>query len=314
MKPGETGVVFMGSPEFAVPSLRALIAAGYDVRLAVAQPDRPAGRGGRLRPPPAKEEAERQGVPVFQPETFRDPEAVARLAAVEPDVTVVAAYGKILPRSVLAIPARGTLNVHGSLLPRWRGPSPVTAAIMAGDGETGVTIMSLVPKMDAGPMLAARATSIGPDETAGELEERLSALGADLLVDTLPGWLDGSIVAEEQDEALVTYCSLLTKADGHLRRDMTADEAARAVRAYNPWPGAFAGYRDGRLAIWRAHAASATEAEPGQLLVHERRPAIAFTGGLLLLDEVQRAGSKRVSGEAFLNGERANLPSAVGLA
>ncbi len=315
MNPSAVRTVFMGSPEFALPSLGALVAAGYDMRLAVTQPDRRAGRGGRMRAPEAKVEAQRLGIPVFQPQSFRDPEAVAQLAAVEPDLIVVAAYGRILPRSVLDLPGHPVVNVHPSLLPRWRGPSPVAAAILAGDRETGVSIMELVPEMDAGPVLAARPFPTAPTDTTGALEARLAEEGAELLVETLPAWLDGDLRAVPQDESLVTVCPLLAKGDGHLSAAMTAREAERAVRAYDPWPGAFVTYSGDRLGIWRAQVGDAgDELIPGDLTVLAGKPAVAFREGVLVLDEVQRSGSRRVSGEAFLNGERGRLARSAGLA
>ncbi|MDE2933812.1 MAG: methionyl-tRNA formyltransferase [Chloroflexota bacterium] len=315
MNPSATCTVFMGSPEFALPSLRALVAAGYDVRLAVTQPDRRAGRGGRMRAPAAKVEAERLGVPVFQPQSFRDPEAVAELAAVEPDLIVVAAYGRILPRAVLDLPRHPVVNVHPSLLPRWRGPSPVAAAILAGDRETGVSIMELVPEMDAGPVLAARPFPVAPTDTTASLEARLADEGAELLVETLPAWLDGDLRAVPQDDSLVTVCPLLEKDHGHLAARMTAPEAERAVRAYDPWPGAFVTYNGDRLGIWHAHIGDAgDELVAGDLTVLAGKPAVAFREGVLVLDEVQRSGSRRVSGEAFLNGERGRLARSAGLA
>ena len=314
-EPAAMRTVFMGTPPFAAPSLRALAAAGRDVRLVVARPDRPAGRGGRTRAPAVKAEAERLGLPLFQPESFADPEAVATLAAAAPDLIVVAAYGRILPHAVLALPRRGILNVHPSLLPRWRGPSPVAAAIRAGDERTGVSIIELTARMDAGPVVAARAFPIGPADTAGALEARLAEAGAELLVEALPGWLAGETVAGPQDEARATVCSLLTKDDGRLRAAMTATEAERAVRACDPWPGAFASWAGARLAVWRAHVEPADGAlAPGTITRAGKAPAIAFREGLLALDEVQREGGRRVSGEAFLNGERGRLPEAAGLA
>lgn len=314
MNPADMSIVFMGSPDFAAPSLHALVRAGYRVALAVTQPDRPAGRGGRVRPPAIKVAAAELGIPVFQPDSVRDEAAVARLAECDADAFVVAAYGKILPKRVIALPQRGVLNVHSSLLPRWRGPSPVAAAILAGDTETGVTIMEIAPKMDAGPIVAQRATAIEPGETAGELEARLATMGADLLIESLPGWYDRSIVPEAQDDSLATYCSLLHKGDGHLRAGMGVAEAERAVRAYNPWPGAFVIYGGERLGIWRARAATDGDAAPGTMRVIDRRPAVAFGDGWLVLEEVQRPGSKRVAGDAFLNGLRGGLDRVVGLA
>lgn len=307
-------IVFMGSPAFAVPSLRAVHAAGYDVVAAVSQPDRPSGRGRAVHPPEVKQAALELGIEAYQPESLRESATVERLAAFDADVFVVAAYGKILPRSVLQLPRRGCINVHGSLLPRWRGPSPISAAILAGDTETGVSIMELVAKMDGGPVISRALFSLGPDATTGDVEQALAGLGATELVRVLPGWLSGELRAEPQDESLVTYCHLVAKADGHLGAGLAVELAERAVRAYNPWPGAFVLYRGDRLNIWRAHTAPASVAAPGTMRVIERQPAIAFGGGWLVLDEVQRTGSRRVMGDQFVNGERGQLAPAAGLA
>lgn len=314
MTAGDVRVVFMGSPAFAVPSLRALVEAGYRVPLVVCQPDRPAGRGARVRMPAVKEFALGCGLEVFQPETLKDEAVVARFAAAEPDVFVVAAYGRIIPRALLAVPRRGSLNVHASLLPRWRGASPVEAAILAGDPETGVSIMEVVPKMDAGPVVAQVTVPIAPDATTRTLEPQLAEAGARLLATVLPGWFAHELPALPQDEAEATYCSLITKEDGHLAATMSAVEAERAVRAYDPWPGAFVRYRGARLGIWRAHVEPLPGTLPvGALVRCGRSPAIAFADGLLVLDEVQREGARRVAGEAFLNGERGHLAREVEL-
>lgn len=315
MNPSAVRVVFMGSPGFAVPSLRALAGADYDLAAAVTQPDRPAGRGGALRPPEVKLAGSELGLPILQPETLKDDEIQGRLAALAPDVFVVAAYGKILPRAVLAIPKRGSLNVHASLLPRWRGASPIAAAILAGDAETGVSIMEVVAKMDAGPVVGQAVAPILPDDTTGALEPHLAELGARTLVGLLPGWYDGRIAAVPQDESRATYCHTLSKADGHLKAAMTAAEAGRAVRAYNPWPGAFVLYGGERLTVWEAHVAPADSETPtGRMFVVERQPACVFGDGLLVLDEVQRPGGRRLDGQQFLAGERGKLDAEVILA
>tara|TARA_Y100000588_G_scaffold383187_1_gene472042 strand:+ start:499 stop:1305 length:807 start_codon:yes stop_codon:yes gene_type:complete len=267
-----------------------------------------------MRSPAAKVEAERLGVPVFQPDSFRDPESLAVLTALEPDLIVVASYGRLLPLDVLDLPRYHVVNVHPSLLPRWRGPSPVAAAILAGDETTGVSIMELIPQMDAGPLLASRPFPVSSTDTAGTLETSLAAKGADLLIETLPGWIDGDLESIPQDESLVTTCPLLAKSNGHLAANMTAIEAERAVRAYDPWPGSFVIYKGHRLAVWRAHVGDLDEGlSPGDLKISEGQPGIVFRGGVLVLDELQRSGSRRVSGEDFLNGERGLLPSSVGL-
>ncbi len=303
----------MGSPEFAVPTLRALSAHGYDIRLVVTQPDRPAGRGGRMHEPPVKAAATELGIETFQPETMRAEPVHERLKHADADVFVVAAYGKILPQAVLDIPRRGCLNVHASLLPRWRGASPIAAAVRAGDTVTGVSIMELVRKMDAGPVISRADEAIHSDDTTGSLEPRLAELGAKELVRVLPRWLAGDLVAEPQDESLVTTCSTLAKADGWLSTAMSAHEAVRAVRAYNPWPGAYVEYRGERLGIWRGHVEQAEVATAGATSVRTKKPAIAFHGGWLVLDEVQRPGGKRLAGEQFVAGERGQLAPEVGL-
>lgn len=314
MNPAEVRIVFMGSPTFAVPSLRALHAAGYDLRGVITQPDRPAGRGRRLSRPPAKTVALELGLPVLQPESLKDEDIRESLRDLRPDLFVVAAYGKILPRAVLDIPARGSVNVHASILPRWRGASPIAAAILAGDPVTGVTIMEMAPHMDAGAVIATATIPIGPGDTTGSLEARLAGLGARTLIEVLLPWYNGTLVATSQDEAAATYCSLVSKSDGHLRAAMSAVEAERAVRAYNPWPGAFVLYRDRRLAIWAASVAPAgPPAPPGTLVVLDRKPAIYFGDAMLVLDQVQPAGSPRRSGVDFLNGERGLLPPSVEL-
>jgi len=307
-------VVFMGSPEFAVPSLRSLVASGVPVVAAVTQPDRPAGRGGRTQQPPVKLAALELRIPVLQPESLRDEAVHASLRALAADLFVVAAYGKILPQAVLDIPRYGCLNVHASLLPRWRGASPISSAILAGDSVTGVSIMKLVRKMDAGPVISRVETPVLPDDTTGTLEPRLAALGASELIRVLPGWISGQLHAVPQDEAPATYCQLIAKNDGHLRAAMTAGEAARAVRAFNPWPGAFVLHRSERLAIWRARVEPGEQSLPtGSTTLLGRSPAIAFPGGWLALEEVQRPGGKRLTGEQFLAGERGHLESTVGL-
>lgn len=314
MTPAETRVTFMGSPDFAVPALDALVAEGYNVVQVVTQPDRRAGRGGKVRFNPVKTAAVEHGIPVFQPDSFKPRADVEQLHAALPAVMVVAAYGKILPRKVLELPSRGILNVHASLLPRWRGPSPIVAAILNGDAETGVSIMEIEPKMDTGPVISQRTVVIDAEVTAGELEQRLAKLGAEELVAMMPGWLARSSVAELQDDSMATYCSLLKKEDGLLTRAMTAESASRAVRAFHPWPGAFVTYGGERLAIWRASVEpSPSDALPGTLTIVSRRPAVAFKGGVLVLEEVQRPGSRRVSGDAFLNGLRGDVEPTVGL-
>lgn len=314
MNPADVRVVFMGSPAFAVPSLRALVETGYGVSAVVTQPDKPAGRGGKLTPPDVKVAAHERGVPTLQPRRMRDEAFQAEVRALRPHLLVVAAYGKILPQVVLDIPTRGCVNVHASLLPRWRGASPISAAILAGDEETGVSIMEMALKMDAGPVISVAREPLHPTDTTGSLGPRLAELGARLLINTLADWYDGQKAAVPQDESLVTTCGLVAKSAGHLSAAMTATEAERAVRAYNPWPGAYAEYRGDRLGIWRAHLDVAGTGRTGDMVTHGKLPAVTFTDGLLVLDEVQRPGKGKVSGQQFLAGERGQLAPTVGLA
>ncbi len=312
MNPREVRVVFMGTPAFAVPSLEALVEGGYDVVGVVTQPDRRVGRGGSVQAPDVKVTALGHGLPVLQPESLKDPEAIEALRELHPDLFVVAAFGKILSRPVLDIPARGCVNVHASLLPRWRGASPIAAAILAGDAQTGVSIMEMSLKMDAGAVIEQRAVDLESGDTTGTLELRLAALGAHVLVEALPGWYDRETAATPQDEALVTYCRQIAKEEGHLRAEMTATEAERAVRAFDPWPGAYVTYHGERLGIWHARVVE-LNAPAGALRVVGRKPVVAFREGGLELLEVQKPGGRRIGGDQFVNGERGKVEDRVGL-
>lgn len=306
-------VAFFGSPEFAVPSLRALVGAGFEVALVVTQPDRPAGRGGRVTPPPVKRVALELGLRVEQPDSVRTAAFGELLAGLGLEAGVVAAYGRILPERVLDAARRGFVNVHASLLPRWRGPSPVAAAILAGDTMTGVSIMEMVLRMDAGPVISQVAEPIRPDDTTGSLEARLAELGARELVRVLPGWLEGTVGATPQDESRATTCGLLRKEDGFLRASMTAAEAERAMRAYDPWPGAFVLYRAAPLRCWRGRVVEGPAAAAGSMVIVGDEPAVRFADGWVALVEVQRPGGRRMPGRAFVAGERGRLEPVVGL-
>jgi methionyl-tRNA formyltransferase len=299
-----TEIVFMGSPDFALPTLEAL-AREYQVVGVVTQPDRAAGRGRELRPPPVKLLAEALAIPVIQPEKLRQPEALEQLHAWRPDLIVVAAFGQILRKDVLELPPQGCINVHASLLPRWRGAAPINAAILHGDKETGVTIMKMDVGLDTGPILSQRAIPIASHETAGSLFETLSRLGANLLLETLPGYLSGELQPVPQPEEGVTYAPMLKKEEGQLDFTRDAEELERRVRAFNPWPGAFMEFAGMLLKVHGAHAiATRTEAEVGQRLVYQNQPAVGASDGLLVLDEVQPAGKKIMSGKDFLAGAR----------
>ena len=234
-----------------MPSLHALRKAGHDVALAVTQPDRPAGRGMKVTPPPVKVAAQELGLPVYQPERIRDPEAVERLRATAPDFLVVVAYGQIIPKSVLDLPRLGAINVHASLLPRWRGAAPVARAILAGDGKTGVTIMKMDEQLDHGPILAVRATPIGEDEDAAALATRLADMGAELLVETLAHFEELPIVGQDHKEA--TIAPKLSRDEGELDWNMGAAEIDRRVRGLQPWPGATLPTARGRIKVIKGH-------------------------------------------------------------
>ncbi len=296
-------VVFMGSPEFSVPTLRKL-ASQYPVVGVVTQPDRPAGRGRVLTQPPVKVLAQSLGIEVIQPEKLREPDAQEKLHAWAPDLIVVTAFGQILRKSVLELPRYGCINVHASLLPRWRGAAPIQAAILHGDAQTGVTIMVMDPGVDTGPTLAQQAVEILSGDTAGLLGERLSAAGADLLMQTLPAYLDGSLQPQPQEEAGATYAPMLKKEEGLLDFSQPADALERRVRAFDPWPGAFVEWLGQPLKIHRAHASTCPDTTPGQRCVSGGLPAIGAAEDCLVLDEVQPAGKRAMPGRDFLNGNR----------
>ena len=295
-------LVFMGSPDFALPALRAL-ARHYEVVGVVTQPDRASGRGKQLKPPPVKTLALELGLPLMQPEKLRLPEAMEQLHLWNPELIVVTAFGQILRKEVLDLPRFGCINVHASLLPRWRGAAPINAAVLHGDQETGVTIMQMDAGLDTGPMLSQRSIPLAPDDTAGSLFEKLSVLGAELLIETLPGYLSGTLQPVPQPEEGMTYAPMLKKEEGHLDFTQDADALERRVRAFNPWPGAFMDFDGAPLKIHRARA-EAGNALPGQRLVHQGQPAVGARGGILILEEVQPAGKKSMSGKSFLAGAR----------
>lgn len=296
-------IVFMGSPEFALPTLRGL-AANYTVVGVVTQPDRPAGRGRGLTPPPVKQLALQLGLPVIQPQRLKEPDAMQQIQEWAPDAIVVAAFGQILRPAVLDLPRFGCINVHASLLPRWRGAAPIQAAILEGDQQTGITIMRMDPGVDTGPILSQQATPILPEDTAGSLAERLAELGALLLLDTLPAYLSGEVQPQPQQEALATYAPMLNKADGQLDFSQPADVLARRVRAFHPWPGAFTLWEGQVLKILRAHPVETTSPVPGSTTIYAGQPALACAAGLLVLDEVQPAGKRPMPGEVFLRGAK----------
>jgi methionyl-tRNA formyltransferase len=297
-----TTVVFMGSPDFSLSTLRAL-ANAYNVVGVVTQPDRASGRGRDLKAPPVKVLAQKLGIPVMQPEKLKQPEAMEQLHQWAPDLIVVAAFGQILKKDVLDLPRDGCINVHASLLPRWRGAAPINAAILAGDEETGVTIMKMDVGLDTGPMLAKRSIRLTSNDTAGSVFERLATLGADLLIEILPDYLSGKLVPQPQPEEGMTYAPMLKKEEGRLDFTHDVNELERRIRAFNPWPGAYMDFDEAMLKVHRGHV-EAGNALAGQRLVVQNQPAVGARGGILVLDEVQPAGKKPMSGRSFLVGAR----------
>ena len=306
-------VVFMGSPEFAVPSLDALVEA-HSVVGVVTQPDRPAGRRSLLRPPPLKVAAEGHGLAVFQPRTLRSEESMVQLTEWAPEVIVVVAFGQLLPPPVLELSPHGSLNIHASLLPRWRGAAPIAAAILAGDEVTGVTVMSMDEGLDTGPILAQCEQRIRPDDTTASLADRLARLGATLLLETLPPYLTGDLKARPQPVEGVTSCGLLTKEDGRLDWSRTAIELDRQVRAAIPWPGAFTTWDGRQLKILAATPLADWQgSQPlGTVLAMDGGAAVVTGEGALKLLEVQLAGKKALPIDVFLCGQQACLGALLG--
>ncbi|MCH7786656.1 MAG: methionyl-tRNA formyltransferase [Chloroflexi bacterium] len=311
-------VVFMGTPVFSVPVLTALVDEGHRIVGVYTRRDRPTGRGKRLTAPPVKLAALERGLPVFQPSSLRrDEKARQEMASLSPDVVVVAAYGLFLPPDTLSLPRLGCLNIHPSLLPRYRGSSPVVAAVLSGDAVTGVTVMKLDEGMDSGPLLAQRETPIGPDETAEALTMRLFELGSDLLIEVLPKWERGEIQAQPQDESMVSVTSRLSKEDGEIDWNRPAAYIARQVRAYYPWPGTFTHWRGATLKIVEATAIApeaGTPASAGQVvLLAEGGVGIGTGEGILELRRVQLEGRGAVSAREFVQGHRDFPDSQVGV-
>ena len=291
----------MGSPEFAIPTLEALLE-HYPVVGVVTQPDRPAGRGRDFRPPPVKILALEAEIPLIQPKKLSDPVAAETLKSWSPDVIVVAAFGQILRSAVLELPQFGSVNVHASLLPRWRGAAPVQAAILAGDSQTGITIMKMDEGIDTGPILAQEATGILPEDTGASLSMRLAKLGGELLIETLPKYLSGDISPVPQNEDGATYARMIKKAQGELDPNKEAVSLARQVRAYDPWPGSFIILDGNRYIIREASAVAAPSPGIGELIVHDQYPAIGTASGILVFRQIQPAGKRIMAGYEVLQG------------
>jgi methionyl-tRNA formyltransferase len=302
-------VVFMGTPEFAVPALAALLRSGYNIVGVLTRPDSPAGRGRQIEESPIKQVARAEKLPIQQPHTLRDADAMNALTALRPDLIVVAAYGLILPAAVLNLPAKGCINIHGSLLPKHRGAAPIAAAILAGDADTGVSIMLMDAGVDTGPVLSRATTPISGDDTTGVLTARLAALGADLLIRTLPAWLEGRLEPELQPAEGASYAPRVEKRDGRIRWGEPAGLIERRVRAYQPWPSAFTTWRGQVLKVVRARAGEPTR-DPGPgadehgtvVAGGSNRVGVVTGDGVLWLEEVQLAGKRALPVEAFLRG------------
>jgi methionyl-tRNA formyltransferase len=298
---GRLRTVFFGSPEFAVPTLRALLEA-HEVVAVVTQPDKPAGRGRKVVPPAVKLVAEAAGIPVLQPRSARTEELLAALRALAPDVAVVVAYGKILPQAVLDVPRHGCLNVHASLLPRYRGAAPIQWAILRGESETGITIMKLDAGMDTGPMLLSRAVAIRDDDTAGTLAARLAPIGAELMVVALERLQAGALVELPHDHALATHAPPLTKEQGRIDWTRPAREVRDLVRGVDPWPGAYTNLGMETLKVWGARLADG-RGRPGEVLEVERDGLVVACGeGAVSLAELQLPARKRLTARALVAG------------
>lgn len=295
-------LIFAGTPEFAATALQALSQAGHDIALVLTQPDRPAGRGMRLKPSPVKTLALQLGLPVYQPESLKSEAARQPIADTGCDVMVVAAYGLILPQAVLDLPRLGCVNIHASLLPRWRGAAPIQRAILAGDRETGITLMQMEAGLDTGPILAEARLPIAPDETAGSLHDRLADLGAREIVALLPRLDAGEVTPEPQDDRLAVYADKISKEEARIDWNRPAVQVDRQVRAFNPHPGAWTVLDGEVLKLWRVRCCIG-QGRPGEVLQASRAGIVVACGGeAVQLLEMQKAGGRRVDATAFLAG------------
>lgn len=300
-----TKIIYMGTPDFAVLPLRAMVEAGYELTAVVTQPDKPKGRGKTMEPTPVKKEAQKYQIPVYQPEKVRDPEFQAILKELAPDLIVVAAFGQIIPKSVLELPKFGCINIHASLLPKYRGAAPIQQAVIDGEKESGVTIMQMGTGLDTGDMISKIVVPIDQEETGGTLFDKLAEAGAKLLVETLPSILDGTAVYEKQPEESPTpYAGMITKQMGLLDFTKRAEELERLVRGLNPWPSAYTFLNGKTLKVWKSQAEDQEAgAEPGTIIAVDKKGIhVACKEGMLLLKEVQLEGKKRMETDAFLRG------------
>jgi len=302
MQPQELRTVFMGTPDFALQTLQGLIDAGCKMVGVYTQPDRPKGRGKQLAAPPVKVLAQKYDIPVYQPLKLRQPEAVAELEALAPDLIVVVAYGQILPKSVLEIPAHGCINVHASLLPKYRGAAPINKAIIDGETETGITTMYMDVGLDTGDMLVKKTLAIGPEETAGELHDRLASLGRETMEETLRRLCAGTLQREVQDDEQSTYASMMKKEDGRIDWNRSAQEIHNHVRGLDPWPGAYTTI-NGELLKLAETSPEAAEGLAGSVIAADKNGVcVACGSGSLRIQQLQLAGRKRLAAADFLRG------------
>ncbi|WP_224984718.1 methionyl-tRNA formyltransferase [Geomonas agri] len=305
-------IIFMGTPEFACPTLRTLIERGENVVAVVTQPDRPKGRGQQTLPPPVKVVAEQHGIPVLQPVKVRLPESIEQIRALEPDLIVVIAFGQILPKALLDIPKHGCINVHASLLPRYRGAAPLNWCIINGEDETGVTTMMMDVGLDTGDMLLKSATPIDPDEDTQSLHDRMSLLGAELLAQTLDRLVAGELTPEKQDDSLTCYAPMMKKEDGLIDWTRSARDIKNQVRGMTPWPGAFSYLDDKLLKVYKVQTAAGT-GTPGEVVSAGRDGIeVACGEGSLLIRELQLEGKKRMAAGDFLAGYKVPAGSLLG--
>jgi methionyl-tRNA formyltransferase len=296
-------IIFAGTPDFSVPPLQALLDSPHQVIAVLTQPDRPAGRGRKLSPSPVKQLAVKHEIEVLQPLTLRDESVQARIAQLDADLMVVVAYGLILPREVLVMPRLGCLNIHASLLPRWRGAAPIQRAILAGDDETGVAIMQMEAGLDTGPVWHARRVEIGEKETGGELHDRLSELGAKALMETLPMLESGDASPVSQAEDGIVYADKFSKEEGEIDWEMSAQSISRKVRAFNPWPVAWTGFNGNKLRVWQAQERPGDIAGmPGEVIAADKQGIVVQCGsGQLVIEILQLPGKRVMSAADFLN-------------
>lgn len=296
-------IIYAGTPDFAVAPLKALIEADCDLIAVYTQPDRPAGRGRKLTPSPVKQTAIDAGIPVMQPRSLKDTRALDSLRTMDADLMVVAAYGLLLPQAALDVTRLGCVNVHASILPRWRGAAPIQRAIAAGDRETGISIMQMEAGLDTGPVYLVKRIPIAPNETGGSLHDRLAPLGAEALMDALPGVLDGSLTPSPQHDGLASYAKKLTKEEAQIDWTCPAVEIERLVRAFDPWPVAQTSLASDNLRIWAAHALTRpAEPDPGRVVATGKDGIDVSTGtGLLRITRLQAPGKRPMSARDYIN-------------